>query len=111
MSELNRHLAVALGEHIQRSRRNGKHVPDELVELRELVLAVASGKQLPEVAPPSLLLTKLEAAQSLRCSKRTVERLIARGELSGISVGPRGVRVPRSELIAYIDRKSEGAVR
>jgi excisionase family DNA binding protein len=47
------------------------------------------------------LLTIDEAAESLRVTRRTIERLIARGELERVNVA-RTVRITRSSLDAYI---------
>lgn len=44
-----------------------------------------------------------EAAELLRCCKRTVSRLIADGELAATRVR-RGVRIRRRELERYLDR-------
>lgn len=45
--------------------------------------------------PPA---TKAEAAVALQVSPRTIDRLIARGQLEAIRVGG-SVRIPRAELV------------
>ena len=52
-----------------------------------------------------LLLTLPEAAESLSVCERTITRLISRGELHAVRIGPRGVRVAVAELQAWIARQ------
>jgi len=52
-----------------------------------------------------LLLRKSEVAQILRVSVQTVGRLLARGELESQRVGARFVRITKSSLDAYLERK------
>lgn len=49
------------------------------------------------------LYTIPEAAAALRCSRRTVYRIIGRGELEVVTVGARW-RVPDRSLLAYLAR-------
>ena len=48
-------------------------------------------------------MTAPEVADVLRCTRRTVENLVARGELRPIHVG-RLVRFRSTDIDAYIDR-------
>ncbi|HYO17938.1 MAG TPA: helix-turn-helix domain-containing protein [Dermatophilaceae bacterium] len=51
--------------------------------------------------PPPLLFTLTEVAAHLRCTRRTVERQIAGGQLRVVKIG-RAVRVERTELDRYL---------
>jgi excisionase family DNA binding protein len=55
--------------------------------------------------PERLLLRVPEAAWRLGLSRSTVFALIAAGELRVVKVG-RAVRIPSTELIAWIERQS-----
>jgi excisionase family DNA binding protein len=58
----------------------------------------------PSGGPGDPLLTVKEVAQFLRCSTRTVQRLIKNGELQAVPVG-RLVRVRPAALKALIESK------
>lgn len=58
--------------------------------------------------PETLLLTYEEAARLLRVCKRTVERLVGRGELPVVRVG-RMPRISRAALMQWLERGSAGA--
>ena len=55
--------------------------------------------------PETLLLTYDEAARLLRVCKRTVERLVGRGELPVVRVG-RMPRISRAALMRWLERGS-----
>lgn len=61
------------------------------------------------VLSKKLLLTIAEAGEAMSCCERTVSRLIAKGELHPIKVGPRGVRVSVCELEAWIAKQTEAS--
>lgn len=108
------HLAVALTRYEKESRREGVMVPAELVAMRAFFIDCATVRQdatgLAGIANPvdaegmkeHPMLTKREAAASLRCSTRTVDRLIAAGHLSAVKVEG-ATRVRRDDLLAYIE--------
>ena len=52
------------------------------------------------------VMTPDEVAQVLRCTERTVYRLIARRQLPGVKVGSR-VRVTRRALLAFLNLNME----
>jgi excisionase family DNA binding protein len=56
--------------------------------------------------PRRILLTVNGVARYLNCSRRTVERLVARGDLQPLRVGARR-RFRREELDAYLERDRE----
>ena len=58
-----------------------------------------------------LLLTKAEAADYLRCSKRMVDDLLASGDLKAVRIGRRLVRIEPRELARFVAscREHEGA--
>src|SRR5438093_10464718 len=53
--------------------------------------------------PETLLLTYREVARLLRVCQRTVERLVARGELPVVRIG-RVPRIARSALMEWVER-------
>lgn len=58
----------------------------------------------PVYEPLRLLLTVAQAAEYMQCSRRTVERLIARGDLTPVHVGSRR-RLRVEELDRYLERE------
>lgn len=52
---------------------------------------------------PPLLLDAVESARALRCSTKTVSRLIAQGELPSVQLGRRRLVRP-ADLQRYVDR-------
>lgn len=58
--------------------------------------------------PETLLLTLADAARLLRVCKRTVERLVGRGELPVIRVG-RAPRISRTALMRWLESGSVAA--
>ena len=61
-----------------------------------------------ENAPPKLALTVEEAAEALTVSTRTVERLIAKGELPSRKIGARRV-IPLAALNEYLNATAPDA--
>ena len=49
------------------------------------------------------LLNYTEAAQILGCSRHTIARMVERGELASVRIGPRLVRVRGEDIDALID--------
>ena len=50
------------------------------------------------------VITLREAAASLRCSEATIRRIIHRGTLRAVRLGPRGsIRIPKSALTDFLD--------
>ncbi len=118
------HVSVAVSTYVQQAerqaRRDGGRVPSaELVALAgglaDLVDRDRPRQDPPPDAPPvprahpgtmttprePPLLTKEEAATLLRCSTRTLERLVARDEVQTVLVRG-GVRIRRADLDAYV---------
>jgi len=107
------HLSLALGRYATDVRRDGLTPPPELLLLAELFAdcatarqdattfqeATGAGNDGPMKEHP--LMTKREVAASLRCSTRTVDRLLASGKLTAVRVGG-ATRVRRSDLADYI---------
>ena len=54
-----------------------------------------------------LLRTRKEAAKLLGISERTVDALLAKGELPKVRIG-RGVRILQDDILAYIDAHKKG---
>lgn len=54
-----------------------------------------------EAARRATMLTVAEAASALRCSRRSIWRLMAEHELARVQVG-RAVRIPRKSVEAFI---------
>jgi excisionase family DNA binding protein len=59
-------------------------------------------------APQLLVLTYRQAANSLQVSERTVWGLVQAGQLRAVRIG-RAVRIPVTELRAYLDRQTAQA--
>ena len=107
------HVALALSRYIKESTREGKRVPVELVTALDFLTNVVRTRQeSTRLGDPgdlahggamttTSLLTKREVAHDLRCSTRTVERLISFGELTSVNVSG-GIRVRRSDLDVYV---------
>lgn len=58
----------------------------------------------------TFLLTYSEAAALLRVCKRTVERMVATGEIPIVRVGRRAPRISRAALLRWIERAGAVAV-
>lgn len=74
------------------------YVEGLLPRLASLVAAEA-GKERPAASPR--LLTFDQAGEVLGVSRRTIDRLVERGELPAISVGERSRRIPTAAIDAY----------
>ena len=59
--------------------------------------------------PNTLTLTRKEFATAFRLSLRTVERMIAAGKIQIRHIGPRAVRIPRTEAERYLQGESGNA--
>jgi excisionase family DNA binding protein len=98
-----RYVAELLEQHRQRCRQNGLVPPVELAS----ALSLATGRQRPPQLDPDedlaerWCVTYDEAAAALAVSRRTVERLVARGDLPVVEIG--GCRrVAREDLAAFV---------
>lgn len=115
-NEMLSHIAVALAVHARAMARNGMPLPDGFVELVDLVEGAASYASPRQVAPSlagavlgidgavmerSELLSKAGAGQILNVSPRTVDRLIASGDLIAVRIAG-SVRIRRADLDAYV---------
>jgi excisionase family DNA binding protein len=63
---------------------------------------------LPSMADDEFL-TPVEVAAALRTSPRSVRRLIERGELPAVRVGPRITRVERGQLQLFVRKAASAA--
>ncbi len=116
--ELVRHLAVALSVHVRNLRQAGAAVPAEVEELAGVLTWCVRAR--PQATPVDggsdaaharrvadrLLVTKVEAAERLSVSVRTIERLVAAGRLPLVHV-ERAARFRVSDLEAYVHDLSE----
>lgn len=107
------HLATAVRAHRQWAARVSLPAPPELAELERIFTETANGRQQPSVLdelaalrdrPPvaARLLDYRSVADGLSVSVRTVERLVAAGQLRTVRVGGAS-RVPVADLDAYIE--------
>jgi excisionase family DNA binding protein len=55
-----------------------------------------------------MLLTLNDVANRLNCSRATVRRMVDRGELEGVKIGLRGIRVKSESLERYLERHQIG---
>jgi excisionase family DNA binding protein len=120
--ELFAHLALALSRYERESCRDGQAVPPELGVIRAFVMDCAQQRQDAtrlgdvEVAThdegmtSNPMLTRRETAAALRCSARTVDRLIASGALVAVKVEG-STRVRRIDLETYIANLSPRSFR
>jgi excisionase family DNA binding protein len=69
-------------------------------------LRMAVNQSITDLSTAPLLLTHAECAQVLRCSKRTVRRLVASGTLGEVRAAGMNPRVPRAELERFITENS-----
>ena len=107
MNPVAAHLARALEQHRRWARDNGYQVPAELAAL----LAIVSGGQgrtspLPgsdasDDAGVPIAYDYDESGRLLKCSARTIRRLVESGQLRSITVGS-APRIPRSELERFV---------
>jgi excisionase family DNA binding protein len=97
-------VAKALAEFRDRCAVNGAAMPLGL----EAALAVATGRQAAPLLvstvddPHTVAMTYRDAAARLGVSERTVDRLIAAGELVAVDIGG-CARVRLTDLRAYVD--------
>lgn len=108
------HLAAAIRAHRHRLRRDYLDCPAELEAIEVAATRRARTSQaataVVEAAEhadgePMLLLTKETAAGALSVSPRTIQRLIAAGELPTVAVG-RSRRIHRDALDAFVARRA-----
>lgn len=57
------------------------------------------------------LLTRKEAARRLTVSLRTLDSLIARGQLPAYRIGPKTVRIAEEDLDAYLEARRVAPAR
>lgn len=119
LSEMLKHLTIALCHHVRQRHREGLPVPPEIEELTALLVFVARTRQAPPVpaagpeashavhVPERLLVTKNEAAERLGVSVRTIERLVAARRLPQVHV-ERLARFRVSDLEAFAESLGEG---
>jgi excisionase family DNA binding protein len=113
-SEFVTHLALALTRYGRHLRQDRLSIPPMIEELTALLVRCARVRpaatrmdekkptaQADAVAKP-LLVTKAEAAEYLRVSVRTVERLIAGGQLPLLHI-ERSSRLRLADIEAYVD--------
>ena len=85
-------------------------VIEETCKFEDFLLRVISGVNMPRKPPPvadtepSLLLTKAELAEHLRCSERQIDKLTADGKIPRPIMLGNVRRWPRSAVIDWIDR-------
>jgi excisionase family DNA binding protein len=63
------------------------------------------------LAMPRELLMLAQGASEIGCSVDTLRRYISQGRISAIRVGPKGVRIERAELDAFLSRRIPTATR
>jgi excisionase family DNA binding protein len=98
-----KYVARVLGDLRSRYRLNGLHWPPELEACRLLATDCQGTTNLAADANPGdrLLVTYQEAARRLSVSTRTVNRLIARGDLPRVMLGDNCPRITVEDLEAF----------
>ena len=118
-SDVITHLALALLRHVRELHHGGIPVPGEIEELAACLAHFARSR--PDTTlldefdrethgagtAGQLLVTKAEAARRLGVSVRTIERLVAAGQLPMVHV-ERAARLRVSDLEAYARNPAEG---
>jgi excisionase family DNA binding protein len=102
--QLRAHLSLALTEHLRWCRRNGHRPPEPPVGLLAALAPLArTGPDRSKlvdadrVVEPELM-TYSGACAMLRCSERTLRRMVAQGRIPSVGVGARGRRFPRAAI-------------
>ncbi len=106
------HVALALSRYAREARSDGIAVPPEVDSLAQLLIDAAKPRQGATDRVSAVdcgetgrmdraLLTKREAAGALRCSTRTLERIIASGALPAVRIEGQ-VRIRRVDLDAFV---------
>jgi len=101
------HLARALEQHRRWARDNGETVPAELGVLLRIVsggqerTTSLPGSDAADDAGVPIAHDYDEAGRLLKCSARTIRRLVDAGQLRSITVGS-APRIPRSELERFV---------
>lgn len=117
-SELMEHVALAMTRYVRNLRQDGLQVPPSVDELASLLVrwvqmrpmtthvdhirTASSRAALPDQVTRRLLVTKAEAADLLGVSVRTVERLIAAGQLPLLHI-ERSSRLRLADIEAYVE--------
>jgi excisionase family DNA binding protein len=87
---------------------------------REDPLMVLLNGRAPATAPPTAakqpllqpeMLTKKQAAAVMSLSTRTVDRLVARGDIPHVRFSKRCVRFPAKALVGWIEARTKGDQR
>lgn len=118
LSELVEHLALAVTRHVRHLRQEGLQVPPSVDELGALLVRCAqtrpkathvdhvwttwSRAAQDDPVTGRLLVSKAEAAELLGVSVRTVERLIAAGQLRLLHI-ERASRLRLADIEAYVE--------
>jgi excisionase family DNA binding protein len=105
-----RHLAAAVVAYVDALRRNGMAVPTALTELRAAFgdlsrqgpTAFDGDATAADGVPMALVFDAGEVADVLRVSERSVERLLASGDLPSVRIG-RSRRIRGEDLQEFID--------
>lgn len=126
VSELLEHLAVAMTRHVRHLRQDAILVPPSIDELTTILVRCVQTRPAATPVEPvwttgnraaqddqvvrRLLVTKAEAADLLGVSIRTVERLIAGGQLPLLHI-ERASRLRLADIEAYVDSLGAGEPR
>jgi excisionase family DNA binding protein len=104
-----KYAAWTLGDLRRRYIQNGQHWPVELESLRLLASERQAAPFLDDTADSRLAVDYEEAARRLHVSRRTLQRLVASGELPTVVIGG-CARVTVADLEAFVaglDRRRE----
>lgn len=108
------HLATAIRVHREWAARVGLRLPPELADMQESLTSAARQRQQTTeledlfrlrdrpVVPP-MLLTHEQTAAALGVSVRSVQRLVASGELRSVAIGG-SARIRVADLTRYVDQ-------
>jgi len=105
------HVALALGQHRRRLRRDGVPCPPAVGQLADALAVMCRQRSAPladalavaDAGPvPPDLLTRTAVAAALSCSESTADRLIRRGALPSVRLADGLVRVRRADLDVFL---------
>lgn len=114
------HLVLAIARYEREASRDGFVIPREVDAVRVWLTDLAQARPHPtHVAQPldvgepedvarRMLLSKREASSLLGVSVRTVERLIARGDLAAVRIGT-AAKIRSTDLDDYVERLGSGS--
>ncbi len=109
------HLRRALAAHHQWCRTNGVPFPAVfeplLVSNGQDWTSRDGDEEIADAAGVPLAYRYDEAGEQLRVSEKTIRRLVEAGELRAVTIGGNNRRIPRDDLVEYLETLRTGSTR